>query len=73
MSVTTYFVRASSRKEAITLVRAKGSILTITNLTTRVFEVSCVDNYSLLAVVTDLVVGCKEDNLYKVEVDLLPK
>jgi hypothetical protein len=71
MSVTSYFIKASSRKEAITKTKAENTIKSIEALNIKTFKVSC-ENFELLAVVTDLVTGQGSENLFKVEIDLFP-
>jgi hypothetical protein len=72
MSVQTYFIKASTRKEAVIKSRANGSIQSIELLATRVAKVTDTSGNELLAVVTDLVTGQGTDNLFKVEIDLFP-
>lgn len=72
MSVTTYFKKASTSKEAILACRAEGSVLSIETLSPSVFKVTCVNNNRILAVVTDLVTGQGENNIFKVELDSFP-
>jgi len=73
MSVTTYFIKASTRKEAITKCRANNTIQSIELLATRVAKVTDTSGNELLAVVTDLVTGQGSENLFKVEIDLFPR
>jgi hypothetical protein len=72
MSISTYFIKASTRKEAITKTRATDTIKSVEALTPKLFEVTC-EEYTLLAVVTDLSTGQGSENLFKVEIDLFPR
>lgn len=69
---TTYFKRAPTRRQAITECRTEGSIVSIESISPRVFSVKC-EEYTLLAVVTDLVVGKGDANIFKVEIGLYPE
>jgi hypothetical protein len=72
MSISTYFIKASTRKEAITKTRADNTIKSIELLSHRVAKVTDSSGIELLAVVTDLVTGQGSENLFKVEIDLFP-
>lgn len=73
MTIQTNFIKASSRKEAITKSRAKDTIESIEALSTKAFKATDKSGNELLVVVTDLVTGQGSENLFKVEIDLFPR
>ena len=67
----TQVVKAPSRKEAILKTRSNNHPIILTSISAKVFSL-VQDEVEYLVIVTDVVVGRYDENIFKVEIFLMP-
>ena len=72
MSITSEFAKGTSHDEVIVASKVAGCVQSIRELAQGTYEVQC-DCFTLLVVVTTLVLGEDGMNLYKIESDIFPR